>query len=418
MKKTFKNLIASILGWQIRRLRARNTFRVVAVAGSIGKTSTKFAIAQTVSTKLQVQFQEGNYNDVVSVPLVFFGHTMPNVTDVVSWLKIFFSNEALIRRKYPYDVVVVELGTDGPGQLQQFKKYLHADIGVLTAIAPEHMEYFGTLQAVANEELVVAQLSQKLLVNTDLVDSEFLPEQHYISYGVTSKADYMAKTTKATCNISQGDRPVASVTAPHSRVETYSYIAAAAVAEGLGLQPAEVAAGLKNIQPAPGRMNRLKGLQGATIIDDTYNASPVAALAALDVLYAEKAKTKIALLGNMNELGDMSADAHKELGAYCNPKKLDLVVTLGKDANEHTAAAAEDAGCKVVRVTTPYDAIAAIRPLLNENAVLLAKGSQNGVFAEEAVKLLLEHPDDAQKLVRQSEYWLAVKKNQFGDAPS
>jgi len=415
MKKLFKGLVARVLGWQVRRLRAQNKFKLVAVAGSIGKTSTKFAIAQTASYKLKVLYQEGNYNDIVSVPLVFFEQTMPSVANIFAWLKIFIYNEKLLRRPYPYDVVIVELGTDGPGQLKAFKDYLHADIGVLTAISPEHMEYFVTLRAVADEELIIGDLSDKLLVNSDLVKDEFIPNNRPITYGFKNKADYMAEITNGTCNISQGNRPVASITVPSSSTEVYSYLAASAVAEGLGLIPSDIVKGLLNIKPVPGRMNRLTGINGCIIIDDTYNASPVAATAALDVLYAEKAKSKIALLGNMNELGEMSADAHRQLGAYCDPEKLDLLVTLGNDANNYTAAAAEANGCKVERVTSPYEAAEVIRPLLTKDSTLLAKGSQNGVFAEEAVKLLLDNPEDDHKLVRQSDYWLKIKKKQFGE---
>src|SRR5690606_8740660 len=103
---------------------------------------------------LRVQFQEGNYNDRVTVPLVVFGQSMPGLLNPIAWIRIWQKNNRMIRRGYPYDVVVVEIGTDSPGQIAAFS-YLKPEIAVITAIAPEHMEQFGSLDAVAREELSI-----------------------------------------------------------------------------------------------------------------------------------------------------------------------------------------------------------------------------------------------------------------------
>jgi UDP-N-acetylmuramoyl-tripeptide--D-alanyl-D-alanine ligase len=160
-------------------------------------------------------------------------------------------------------------------------------------------------------------------------------------------------------------------------------------------------------------MQRLRGINNSVILDDTYNASPDATKAALDTLYKIDAPQKIALLGNMNELGGFSQDAHTDIGEYCNAKQLDLVVTLGPDANKYLAPAAEKNGCKVIRTTKPHEAAESIKEVIKAGTVILAKGSQNMVFAEEAVKALLENPDEADKLVRQSPEWLKKKQKAF-----
>ncbi|HSD56274.1 MAG TPA: hypothetical protein VLA92_03910, partial [Candidatus Saccharimonadales bacterium] len=108
-------VVCNILESQVKRLRANNNFSVVGVVGSVGKTSTKIAIAQVLRASRRVQWQEGNYNDRVTVPLIFFGHSQPNILNVIAWLKIFIANERIIGKPYPYQVVVAELGTDGPG---------------------------------------------------------------------------------------------------------------------------------------------------------------------------------------------------------------------------------------------------------------------------------------------------------------
>jgi UDP-N-acetylmuramoyl-tripeptide--D-alanyl-D-alanine ligase len=109
MKSLLKSILVAILGNQVRRLRARRNPKIVGVVGSIGKTSTKLAIAKVLSSHYRVRYQEGNYNDIVSVPLVFFGHSMPKLWNIFNWLKIFFLNEFQILFQYPFDFVVVEL---------------------------------------------------------------------------------------------------------------------------------------------------------------------------------------------------------------------------------------------------------------------------------------------------------------------
>src|SRR5690606_51259 len=114
--------------------------------------------------------------------------------------------------------------------------------------------------------------------------------------------------------------------------------------------------------------------------DDTYNSSPEAAKAALKTLYQLEAASRVALLGNMNELGAYSESAHRELGDYCDPDKLDLVVTLGPDANAFLAPAASAKGIETKLANTPYEAAEYLRPYMKQGTVLLAKGSQNGVY--------------------------------------
>lgn len=414
-----KSIICYILEMQVKRLRHKNDFLVIAVTGSIGKTSTKMAIARTLGVSRRVLYQKGNYNDRLTVPLVFFERTLPGLYNLSAWLRIFISNERTIRREYPYDAVVVELGTDGPGQIKDFA-YLQPDISIVTAITPEHMEYFKTLDAVAVEELAVADFSKLTIVNADDTPEKYLENVRVTTYGTSSDADYEASGYKrnglspGTANIRLDGRVTipAKVMILGDQGVKFA-LAAAATAHKAGLSPGEIKAGLEHVRPFAGRMQILDGIRGATLIDDTYNATPIAVTAALDVLYATNAPQRIAILGSMNELGDYSPEAHKTVGAYCDSKKLDLVVTIGKDAKEFLAPAAESNGCKVVTCMSPCEAGSVVKQQLRERAVVLAKGSQNGVFAEEALKELLAYKTDENKLVRQSPGWLKTKRKQF-----
>lgn len=422
MKKAGKKLVVSILGRQVRKLRKKHPVKVIGVVGSIGKTSTKLAIAQVLGKNLRVRYQHGNYNDLITVPLIFFGHEQPGLLNVLDWLKIFLSNSRQIRGDYPYDAVVVELGTDGPGQIAQFQQYLQLDYAVVTAISPEHMEFFPDLHAVASEELSVQQFSGKVIYNADLVGGEFagmLPEGS-ISYGIknTDSSFYLSNIFYSAhgyeADIKHGGMVYLHVAHEVvSEVQLYALMAAVVVGKELGLKSTQILAGIPAITPVSGRLRRLRGINGSMIIDDTYNASPDAVKAGLDTLYKLDAPQKIAVLGSMNELGSMSPDAHRQIGEYCDPAQLNLVVTIGSEANTHLAPAAKNKGCTVQSFDNPYAAGEYLQGKIESGAIIFAKGSQNGVFAEEAVRLLLADPEDASKLVRQTDYWLAQKDKQF-----
>lgn len=417
-KKFGRAIVCSILEAQVQELLRRNKITVIAVVGSVGKTSTKLAIADLLSHSWQVIHQAGNYNDRVTVPLVFFGQREPSTFNIFGWLRVFGANQGTLAYPYPYDTVVVELGTDGPGQLKHFA-YLKPDISVVTAVSPEHMEYFKTLDAVAAEELSVFSFSKRVLVNGDDIPGQYLAGREFTDYSLVSQAaTYFAAGTRGDLGGQTLD-----ITLPGGQHEVaVSYIghqgakfalAAAAVADMLGMPAEQIVAGLPKLKHFSGRMQVLPGVQNSTLIDDTYNASPMAVKAALDVLYTARTSQRIAILGSMNELGDYAREAHHEVGEYCDPKKLALVVTIGRDAKRWLAPAAKARGCTVKSCLSPYEAAAYVATHLREKAVVLAKGSQNGVFTEEALKPLLADPADAAKLVRQSPAWLKAKLRQF-----
>lgn len=419
MKQLARAIIVTILGWQVRRLRRKHDFKIVGVVGSIGKTSTKFAIANVLKQKLNVRFQEGNYNDLVTAPLVLFGLPQPSLFNPLAWLLVLIKNERQIFGKPTFDVVVVEIGTDGPGQIKQFGRYLHCDVTVVTALTPEHMEFFADLDAVAQEELSVASYSSELLVNSDLCKAEYLNVPIPLSTVGSQSSDYQIHDEHFVEGIAEFS--IRKLASPWlqlqmeavAKSELYSATLAAAVADKMGLSKAEIKKGVTHLKPVSGRMQRLTGIKNSLILDETYNASPEAVKAALDSLYIMKAKQKVAILGNMNELGSYSPDAHREIGEYCDPKQLDLVVTIGPDANEFLAPAAVEQGCLVKTFEDPFSAGEFVKSELKEGAVILAKGSQNRVYAEEAIKALLANPDDFARLVRQSPAWLKKKQKNF-----
>lgn len=397
---------------------------LVVVVGSVGKTGTKTAIATVLAEKMRVRCEATNHNTDMSVPPALLGVEYPeDIRSIGAWRRVLKAMSVRIREPKDVDVIVQELGTDGPGQLPYYSKYLQPDIAVVTAVSDEHMEFFKTLDAVAQEELSVAGFSKLTVVNDDDIDSKFAQyanAKDLHTYGLEENAEYrlvVEPTNPLDGRMGKLFAPEwgeLSVTVQLVGNHALKEVAAAAcVATKLGLGSKDIAIGISKVRAPKGRMNVLPGLKESTIIDDTYNASPLAVEAALKTLYDIDAPQRIAILGSMNELGATSAASHEKIGRLCDSAKLDWVVTIGSEAEKYLAPAAVKQQCQVRSFTSPYQAGGFVNSVLAEGAVVLAKGSQNGVFAEEAVKVILRSGEDESKLVRQDEAWMRKKDDQF-----
>ncbi len=416
-----KNLVVRLLNWATVRYLRRSNVKIIAVAGSIGKTSSVSAIRLMLSQKYRVHQPKTAYNTNKSVHLEVFNYNF--ATSTVGWVMVTIRMLLRSMGKAPYEILVIEIGTDHPGEMHSYA-FLHPDIGVLTAIAPEHMEFFKTIEAVAAEEFVIAGYCKELVINRNAVARDLIPDtvrqqksgvHEYGNNTRYSASNYIVKGINVRASFTFDQYSLQNISLHVLGEHSLDALAAAGTVGTLcGLSKAEIKRGLEAFEPVKGRMQLLHGQKQAVIIDDSYNASPNAAIAALDVLYAFEAPQRIALLGNMNEMGAYSEQAHTQVGAYCDPHKLDLVVTVGEDANNFLAVAAKARGCRVATFVSPYDAGDFIAQSLKAGAVVLVKGSQNGVYAEEAIKPLLAHGDDHRKLVRQSAYWMGKKRAQFG----
>ncbi len=399
--------------------------KLVAVAGSVGKTSTKTAIATVLSKKFRVRMLEGNHNTHMSAPLGILGIDYPeNVHSPFAWVRVLRAARRRINEPADVDVIVQELGTDRPGEIAHFGTYLRPAVGVVTAVTPEHMEFFNDIETVAQEELALANFSELAVINRDDIDgrfSDFLTNQNIDTYGTTAAAEYrievkdfdvqhgydawlvmsgFAETYPANIRVigEHSLRPIAG---------------AVAVAVKLGMGPHDIVSGVEDVVPVPGRMNLLRGAEKTVLIDDTYNSSPASAEAALQTLYGMQAPQRIAILGSMNELGNSSAAEHETLGRLCDPSLLAWVVTVGIEAEKYLAPAAKARGCQVRSFASAIDAGAFVRSVMEEGAAILAKGSQGDIYCEESLKLLLHATADDHKLVRQSPAWIRTKNEFF-----
>lgn len=420
-----KSIQIKLEGYVKKYLRKHPDIKLVIVTGSVGKTGTKVAIGTVLSERFRVRLHEGNHNAELSAPLAILGIEYPdNLRSMITWWRIFRAARERIRQPSDVDVIVQEVGSDRIGQVPHFGKFATPDIAVVTAVSPEHMEFFINLDTVAYEELAAANFSKQALINRDDIDGKYaddLTNGDIDTYGTSAAAEYYFDDDDFT--IADGHK--GSFVAPEweDTVEVTvkvvgehnlrSAVAAGAVGVKLGLTAGEVGKGLAKIRPVAGRMNPLRGANDTTILDDSYNSSPLAAESALKTLYGLTAPQRIAVLGSMNELGAISAQEHERIGKMCDPNLLAWVITVGEEAGKYLAPAAKARGCQVESFKTAIEAGAFVHKVMEQGAIILFKGSQGGIYLEEAVKIVLHSTEEESKLVRQSPEWLATKQTFF-----
>jgi UDP-N-acetylmuramoyl-tripeptide--D-alanyl-D-alanine ligase len=399
--------------------------KLVAVVGSVGKTSTKIAIGTVLSEKYRVRLHEGNHNSELSAPLAILGVEFPdNIRDMKQWRVVFRAIRKRIKQPTDVDVIVQELGTDGIGQIPHFGTYLNPDIAVVTAVSAEHMEFFKTLDAVAAEELAAANFSKQALINRDDIEGKYaadLVNGNINTYGTNDVAEYRFDTSDYTFQdgftglfiAPEFEQPIKTTLRVVGEHSIRAVVAAGAVASKLGLSSAEIANGMQKVRAVKGRMNILRGVNESIIIDDTYNSSPLAVESALRSLYQLQVPQKIAVLGSMNELGDTSAAEHENLAEWCDPIQLSHLITVGDEAAKYLAPAAMRRGCQVTSFKGPLEAGAFVHKFLEKGGAVLFKGSQGDIYLEEGVKIVLHSTDDEEKLVRQSSAWMEKKRKFF-----
>lgn len=424
----FKNFIQKRLESYVKLYFTKHPeVKLVVVTGSVGKTSTKIAIATILSEQFRVRLHQGNHNSSISTPLAVLGIDYPGkIRSIKQWMDVFKAANSRVNDPTDVDVIVQELGSDRIGQIPHFGTYLHSNIGVVTAISPEHMEYFHEIDAVAREELAVANFSEQALINRDDIDgvyAKYLTNALVNTYGTSASAEYhfisenySAKDGHSGILVApEWSEPVPAEIHVLGEHTLRPAIAAVAVAIKLGMNPTEIVKGLEKVRAIPGRMNMLRGAENTNIIDDTYNSSPLAADSALRVLYQLSAPQRIAVLGDMNELGEVSALEHELLGKLCDPDQLAWVVTVGPQTEKYLAPAARLRGCQVRSFKNALQAGAFVRSVMQDGAAILFKGSEGGIYLEEAVKVVLHSTADELLLVRQSPEWIARKTAFFSE---
>ncbi len=427
MFELLKKSVVFILTWEARMVLARYRPKVIAITGSMGKTTTKDAIYAALSDTLHVRKSEKSFNSELGVPLTILG--LENAwKNPLRWAENIVRGLWLIIRKTSYPAwLVLEIGADRPGDIRNIARWLRPHIVVITGVPeiPVHVEFFSSPEELAREKrsLVEYMAGGTLVLNGDdsrMVDlcSEF--RKNTVTYGFGNYNEWYAshfaimyekkKPTGIRFRLNHKDLPAVpvSILGVLGMPRAYAALAAFAVANIVGIPETSVVDSLLQWIPPQGRMRILKGRNGSTIIDDTYNSSPSAVLSALDTIKDIKASRRIAILGDMLELGRYATEAHKNIGirvADC----ADYLLTIGFRSRA-SAEAALDAGMADgnIRQYEQNESMRAgeeLRNELQEGDVVLVKGSQS-LRMERTVELLMAEPERARDLlVRQEEEW-------------
>lgn len=427
MKSLFKHVVVSILTFEAKVLLHRMNPTIIAVTGSVGKTSTKDAIYAVLKNQIRTRKSQKSFNSDIGVPLTVLG--LQNAwNSPLGWFKNLAEGLviALFARDYP-EVLVLETGVDRPGDMKQLTSWLKPDIVVLTRLpqVPVHVEYFSSPEEVAAEKLQLVRALRDdgiLIYNHDdekIIQAVEEVRQTAFGYSRYSPSHFHVTADKV---IYDGSEPAGleftlthvdesvklSVHASLGVQHAYNYAAAVAVGALFNVPLQTAAAALAEATPPPGRMRLIRGRAGTLFIDDTYNASPTAMEQALVTLREVKhVKRKIAVLGDMMELGQYSVREHERIGALV-AQSAHVLLTVGVRARKIAEGALENGMDEATIFQYEHIERAAeeLSGMLKTGDLVLVKASQS-IRGEKLVKELMQDPDQAPELlVRQEAMWL------------
>lgn len=296
----------------------RSTLRipVIGITGSVGKTSTKEFIAGVLAQKYNVLKTEGNFNNEIGVPLT------------------------LLRIRKEHEIAVVEMGINHFGEMRRLSRMVKPDTCVMTNIGECHLEFLGSREGILRAKSEIFDyLSEEgtVYVNGDddmLQTIERVKHKRPVRFGLDSHSDYYADGIVnkglfgCAFRLHTPEGCFAAETHLPGEHMIRNALAAAAVARQYGLTEREIAQGIASVLPVGGRSNLVK--RGSlTLIDDCYNANPVSMRAALDLLASAEGR-KIAILGDMGELGENEAEYHAQIGAYAVNAPITGLICVGK----------------------------------------------------------------------------------------
>jgi len=401
--------------------------QIAAITGNVGKTTTKDMVAEVLSVKYQVRASRKSFNSELGVPLTILGMDT-GWGSFRKWFGIVARSFILLlkRQEYP-DWLVLEVGADRPGDIEKITKWLHPDLVIVTQMSelPVHVENFSSVEEVVREKSFLIKALKpdgRLILNyddpffeqfkkaapvwpftvgmnagADMTGSNYqiVYDEQPMPTGLSLKVEYQGSCVPMVCSGVVGRQLV------------YPILQAVSVGVKEEMNLVTVSRALYNFTPAPGRMRILKGSHGRILIDDSYNSSPLAVERSLFSLSEiESPGSKTAILGEMRELGEWAAEAHRDIGRRAGDVA-DRLIAVGKYAQEMKAGfqRTADRKKKVVVLADSQECAEQVEQLTAEREVILIKGSQ-GERMERVTKALLSQEEKAAEvLVRQEEEW-------------
>jgi UDP-N-acetylmuramoyl-tripeptide--D-alanyl-D-alanine ligase len=356
------------LATAVRRLWGKS---LVGVTGSVGKTTTKEAIAHVLASRYRVLKSEGNFNNHFGLPLM------------------------LLKVQPEHEVAVIEMGMSHAGEITALAKIAQPEIGVVTSVAPVHLEFFDSIAGIARAkyELIASLPSGGTAVLN--ADDEYVSQfgrdfkGKVLMYGAKSPADVRAENVKQVGPAGSTFDLVIDgirewVTLPLVGNHNVSNaLAAAAVGVSLGLKPSELVTALGSLAAADKR-GQVVQVGNITVVNDCYNSNPTALKAMVDALMAMPAKRHIVVAGEMLELGPTGEALHRESGRLMSEKRVDVLLGV-RGLAQATVAGAKAGGMRAEFVSSSEEAGEWLARETREGDVVLLKASR-GVKLEKALE--------------------------------
>ncbi len=430
LKNIFKKIIVYILQLEAKLVLRKYKPKIVAITGSVGKTTTKDAIYTVLDSAFFVRKSEKSFNSEIGVPLTILG--CDNAwNNPFLWFKNIFKGLAVILFKNHYPKwLVLEVGADAPGDIERSAKLLKPDIVVMTRFSkvPVHVEFFKSPQDLMDEKKKLAKYMKEngILVfnydDEDMTSIKIPTGAQKISFGYKEGASIQGMNDEIlyreglpTGHIFRVEYAGASVPMKLKGVigkaHTFSALAAISVGASQNLNIAQISSALaKNYKTQPGRMRILKGIKQTILIDDSYNASPIAvqkAIETLDLLEIKDGGKKIMAIGDMLELGKHSLEEHIKVGKLL-VGKCDKLVAVGLRSKDIVNGALRN-GMSEKNIYSFEKSDEAGRFLQNEiqeNDIILIKGSQSIRMEKITTEIMAEPERKKELLVRQNEEWM------------
>ena len=415
-------IIIKILNILSKKILAKYKPVVIGITGSIGKSSAKKAIYEVLKNKHRVVCSKNHYRTDMGIPLAIIGAESGG-RSIGKWMKIiFFAIEIIIRRtEYP-DVLILEMGVDRPHDMEKMLKIVKPDIGILTGIGkfPPHLKYFKKAKHIAKEKSMLIKSLRKKNVAILNYDDEIVKNlmentrAKTITYGFGDGAVIKAE------EIFLGDRKwkiksgligmsfkisYQGTTVPFrlpfslGRGHIYAILSAVSIGIHFKYNLVEISEMLSNYRPLSGRMNLIRGMNSSLIIDDTFNSNPASAISALETLKKLDAVRRLAVLGDMLELGEHCEAGHREIGELV-VRSTDLLFTYG-EGGRIISEQAKKSGMKESQVFH-FDDLDDLSELLKNTIkstdAVLIKGSR-AMRMENVVKEIMAEPEKAGELL-------------------
>lgn len=430
-----KKILIAMLQKRAKAVIKKFNPTVIAITGSIGKTSTKQAIKIVLESHKKVRVAEKNYNNEIGVPLAILGMKSPG-RSIVGWLRLLY--KAANIKSMP-EILILEFGADRPGDIRALVNIAEPTIAVETGISPVHAEYFLDIDALVNEKADLVRSIPKnglVVLNADdrrVVEMATQTSARIMTFGLKSENVGVRNIALKTLNDDTFEPGEEFAVTTADVVQVEEMIGRLELVDSIGYAPvmaclAAIAVGryfkipmnkaIKdlnyNFRPEPGRLKPIAGIKGSLIIDDSYNAAPASMQNGIKILGmfnpGEEYDRRIAVLGSMAELGEYTDDEHRLIGMRI-AESVDLFIAVG-ESMQTAVIAAKEAGMDQEHIewfSTSKEAGRYLDRIINPGDIIYVKGSQSSRMERVVKDVMAEPGRSSELLVRQDERWLSTE---------